>query len=503
MRYLKRIFVLFNFFLISVSLVGQESGCGFILEMTLDKVVEDARNQSLSSVIAKHKFLVSYWEFRTYKAQFLPSLSFKANLGEYNRSISALRDPNTGEFHYVVDNYLHNSASLVLSQNIPFTGGTLSLISSLSRLDQYTPNRNIVYNSQPIYLSYSQPLFTYNKLKWEKQIEPVKYEMAKRAYVEAIEDAVVSSVALFFQLLLANENLELAIRREENDRQLLQIAEERYKLGTLSRDELLQISHQLLNDDLSIRDCRMNVEMLMVRLKNFLGYNDNVIIVPKVPEFEGALVIDKEEFISRAEQSSSHLLQKKIERLEAEAAVAQAKSQRGISVSLYAQFGMTQVGADITSAYRKPIDQEVVGLSITMPILDWGLGKGKVQVAKSQLDVINMTLEQQTQEWYQNLLMKVSRFNLMGHQCLTSKEADKIGKERYQTARNRFTNGTISITELNTAQDNMDNSSLQYLEKIGDFWVVYYEICRLSLYDYINKSDLIKDYDSILNNIGN
>ena len=170
MRYLRRFFVLLNLFLVSASLVGQESGSGFVIEMTLDKVVEDARNQSLSSIIAKHKFLVSYWEFRTYKAQFLPSLSLKANLGEYNRSISALRDPNTGEFHYVVDNYLQNSANLVLSQNIPFTGGTLSLISSLSRLDQYTPNRNIVYNSQPIYLSYSQPLFTYNKLKWEKQI---------------------------------------------------------------------------------------------------------------------------------------------------------------------------------------------------------------------------------------------------------------------------------------------------------------------------------------------
>ena len=59
MRYLRRFFVLLNLFLVSASLVGQESGSGFVIEMTLDKVVEDARNQSLSSIIAKHKFLVS------------------------------------------------------------------------------------------------------------------------------------------------------------------------------------------------------------------------------------------------------------------------------------------------------------------------------------------------------------------------------------------------------------------------------------------------------------
>lgn len=466
--------------------------------MTLDQVVEDARSQSLSALIARHNYLVSYWQFRTYKAQFLPTLALGASLGEYNRSITRLQDAETGEFHYINNNYLTNSLNLSLRQSIPFTGGTISLITYLDRMDQFSPQRNMAYNSQPIYLSYDQPLFTYNRLKWEKKIEPVKFEMAKREYLEAVEDAVVTAVGYFFNLLLADEKLQLAMHRKENNDQLLAIAEERFKLGTMSRDELLQIRHQILNDEVQISDCRLNAEMAMIRLRTFLGYNEKVEIVPQTPDYDKSLVLDSDEFIDRAEKASSEVFDRKIKLLQAEAAVAEAKAQRGFKVSLYAQFGLTQVGKDLASAYRLPSDQEIVGLSLSIPILDWGLGKGKVQVAKSQEEVIGMQIDQKRAEWEQNLMMKVLQFNLMGMQCRISEEADILGKERYSTARNRFAGGSISVTELNTAQSEMDNSSVQYLEKMQTFWTSYYELRRLSLFDYISGTEVSADFDRLV-----
>jgi outer membrane protein TolC len=68
------------------------------LSMTLDDVVETAREQSQSALIAKHNFLANYWQFRSYKAKLLPSLNLGASLGQYNRSISALQNSETGEY---------------------------------------------------------------------------------------------------------------------------------------------------------------------------------------------------------------------------------------------------------------------------------------------------------------------------------------------------------------------------------------------------------------------
>ena len=473
------------------------SGQGITLYMTLEKVVEDARTQSLSALIAKHNYIVSYWEFRTYKAQFLPSLYLSGGVGEYNRSITRMQDAETGEFHYVNNNFLSNSLNLELKQNIPFTGGTISLNTYLDRTDQFSPKRSVNYNAQPIYMSYDQPLFAYNRLKWEKKIEPVKYEKAKREYLENVEEAVTVAVEYFFNLLLANENMQAAIRSKENNTQLLAIAEERYKLGNMTRDELLQLRLQLLNDDVKISDYRLEAEMAMIRLRTFLGYNEKVTINPLLPSFEENLVLDLEEVLGRAEKASSEYMDRKIKLLEAESAVAQAKAQRGFEASLYARFGTTQVGKDLGSAYRSPMDQEVVGLSLRIPILDWGLGKGRVLVAKSQQEVMEMQVNQQSSEWIQDLTMKVLEFNLQGNQCRTSMEADAIGKERYSTARNRFTNGAISVTELNTAQSEMDNSSIQYIEKICKYWTSYFELRRLCLYDYIGKQEVTEDFDKL------
>ena len=47
-------------------------------EFTLEDVIVAAQSKSLPAMIAKYSFISSYWEFRSYKAQFLPSLNLTA-----------------------------------------------------------------------------------------------------------------------------------------------------------------------------------------------------------------------------------------------------------------------------------------------------------------------------------------------------------------------------------------------------------------------------------------
>ena len=119
------------------------------IQLTLDEVISTAREQSVPALRAKHQFVVSYWRYRTYKAQFLPSLNLTADLGQYNRSLIAVQNSETGKINYVDNNNLKNSLTLSIDQAIPFTGGSVSIYSSLSRLDQFSPDDYITYNTQP------------------------------------------------------------------------------------------------------------------------------------------------------------------------------------------------------------------------------------------------------------------------------------------------------------------------------------------------------------------
>ena len=139
--------------------------------LNMQQVVALAQENSISAMSNRNTFASQYWSYRSYKAELLPSLNLSANIAQFNRSLVALQDYNTGAISYRPNYNLSNDATLYLSQNVPWTGGTVSLSTSLSRLDQYSPARLTTYYAQPIYLSYMQSLWGYNRFKWSKQTQ--------------------------------------------------------------------------------------------------------------------------------------------------------------------------------------------------------------------------------------------------------------------------------------------------------------------------------------------
>ncbi len=470
----------------------------YTISLTLEDAINTAREQSSTALAAKHNFLANYWRYRSYKAQFLPSLKLNASLAQYDRSLRALQDSQTGEINYITNNNLSNSLSLSLNQNIPLTGGRLSLATNLYRLDQFSPYQSVTYNSKPVSLQYDQPLKAFNTLKWEKVIEPKNFEKAKREYLELIEGINVQVVNLFFNVLSAQINREMAKGKYESTKLSLKIAEERYSIGgNISKNELLQLRLGLYNAELEIGDSELDYDMSMLRLRTYLGYNENVelsLITPgKIPE----ITLEFEEVYGRAIENSTTAITNELNLLTAQQSVAQAKASSGLQASIFAQFGLTQKGENLSASYSNPMDQEIVGLTLSVPILDWGLGRGKVKLAQSRERMVKTQIEQQVTQYREDVYIKVMEFNKMNIKCNTSLQADSIAKMRYEIANERFKNGTLSVLELNSAQLDMENSASRYINEVARFWQNYYSIRKLSLYDYILKSEVSADFDRL------
>ena len=470
------------------------------LVMTLDDVIETAREQSQDALIAKHSFLSSYWSYRSYKAQLLPSLNLNSTLGQYNRTLSQVQNSETGEINYVENNSLYNSLSLSIDQNIPFTGGNVSVYTSLNRLDQFSPFNEGTWNTQPINIQYTQPIRGFNTLKWEKKIEPKRYEMAKQDYLGQMESITVQATTLFFDLLLAQSALDMARKNHESTEFSYKIANERYAIGMISKSDLLQLNLRLLNNELSISEAELDLRVKLTKLRTYLGYNENVDIELVVPEIKSSLTLDYDDVLYRTLTNSSFALENEISILEAQQEVARAKSEVGLQATLHATFGLNQVDERFKNAYMNLLDQEVLGLTLSMPILDWGLSKGRVKVAKSLNDVVEMEVAQKEQEMREDIMFRVLQFNLQSQQCSVSAQADSIGRQRYENTRERFLNGTATVTDLNTAQTEMDDAITNYLNALGNYWKYYYEIRQLALYDYMNDRMLAEDFDKLVEN---
>ena len=150
----------------------------------LDDVVLQACQSSPDALAARHTFRSAYWDYRSFRADYLPSLTLTSG-PNLDRSINQITMED-GSVRFVEQNLLNTDLSLRVQQNVSWTGGTLSLESSLLRTDLLS-DRTFSWKSVPVNIGYSQSLFGYNNLKWRRRIEPVRYEEAQRSYLETME----------------------------------------------------------------------------------------------------------------------------------------------------------------------------------------------------------------------------------------------------------------------------------------------------------------------------
>ena len=464
---------------------------------SLDDLLYIAQSSSPSALIAKHTYRSSYWRYNSYRAELLPSLNLSANLGEYNRSISSVTD-TTGAQFYINNNYLRNGLTLSLDQNIAPTGGMLSLYTQLNRLDQFSPKSDISYNSQPLSLTYLQPIGGYNTLKWQKKMEPLRFDISKRSYLEQMEYITINTTRLFFNLLLQQRNYEAAQKNYDNTEALYKVTEQRAAIGAMFKNDVLQMKVGLLNASLSINDAKLAMDEARSALCSYLGIDRNSDFSLDVPDMVTSLSMDFNEVLDYSYKNGTINMRQELSTIEAESAIAEAKARRGISANLRFTFGLSQSGADVGDAYKNLKDQEITGLSLSIPIMDWGRGKGRVKMAQSQADVIAAQVDQAFKDHEQNVFLNVMHFNNLVYQCAISKEVALIAQERYQICLDQYANASLSVTELNTAQTEKDNADSRYVRDLQQYWSYYFEIRRLCLYDFITRKDISTTFDQLV-----
>lgn len=472
------------------------TGGSYAQRLTLADAITIARENSLDAQIARYSYMSSYWQYRSFKAQLLPSVNIGGKLGGFNHSVVEARDPETGRVSLVNNNTMTNSMTLSVDQQIAATGGKVSLQSYLYRLDQFTYNEK-TYNSQPLRISYTQPLRSFNTLKWEKKTAPVEYQIAERTYIAALEDITIKVTQLFFNVLAAQSDYRQSVRTVSDRERLYEVAQKRLALTTTTKSEVLQMELSLLNARMAVTQNRLALDDAMYGLFSFLrvsDYSGAELVTPyTVPD----ITVGVDEVLQKAITNSSHSLEQKLQMLQAEKELAQAKSNRGIQLTLSSELGFTQTGQTMDAAYSRLRDNEIVGLSLSLPIFDWGVSRGKVRMAQARLDMMRTKVEQAHQDYMEDLRKKVTQFNAQPQQCRNALRAQDIAEERYEITRRRYETGAISVTDLNTAQQEMESAKAQYISQLKTFWSDYYTLQKSTLHDWQHGRDITVDFDEL------
>ncbi|MCC8114311.1 MAG: TolC family protein [Bacteroidales bacterium] len=465
--------------------------------LTLEEAQRLASIYSLDAQIAKFNYMGDYWTYRSFKAELLPAVNLYGDLLNYNHSMEEVRNYDTGEIRYVDNNTLGNALTLSIEQAIPALGGTLSVQSYLYRLDQFDYDQKL-YNSQPVRIQYTQPLRTYNELKWRKKTEPVAFDLAKREYLEAMEQVNINVAEYFFQVLSVQSEYKQALATLADRETLYKLAQKRFELTTLSKSELLQLELSLLNARVDVKNLQIELETARFTLFNYLRaiqYENVELIAPtEIPQ----ILLEPGEVLQRALANSSHNMTNLLNTLTAEQNLAAVKAAKGIQLTLNGEVGFNKTAYHFSDAYRHLNNNQIVGLTLSLPIFDWGVSGGKVKIAQATLDVVKTEAEQLDEEFRQDVEKQVKVFNNQSAQWADAVRAREIAEERYQITMRQFENGSITVTELNTAQQELDAAVAQYISQLSTYWNAFYQIQKTTLHDYRTNIDINADFDALV-----
>lgn len=449
--------------------------------LTLQQVVALAKEKSIAGKQALTTQKTKYWEYRTYRSNYQPQLSLNGVLPGYNKTFTEVQQPDgTVLFQSIHNN--NSSLNLSFSQTIAATGGTIFGTTQLQRFDDFDRNTTL-YNSVPFGIGYAQPLWQFNQLKWDKKIEPLKYLESRQAYIEQMEQIAVTASSYFFDLLLAQVNLQIAETNLANTERIQAIANEKLALGKVSKNEILQLQLEQLKSKKAAGVARRDREIAALHLRSYTGLpTDKIALL--LPGAAIAMQAPPDKVLAEAYANRSDAIAFVRRIAEASRDVAKAKGNNGLNAALTAQLGYSKSAATVAKVYNRPQDQQEVSITFSIPILDWGRSKSKTRTAQANLEFTTYAVEQDKQIFAQEIFTQVTLFAMMQEQLHLTSSADSIATEKYGIAKERYVLGNLSITDLSIAFQEKDQAKRDYIDALRNFWSAYYQLRYLSLYDF-------------------
>ena len=460
------------------------------LRLTLDDAINMAADSSLSAVKAQRSYLSGYWEYRAYKAARLPSLTLNLTPAQYNRNIVQRYDSENDRDVFRTQQSYYASGGLSIKQNIDWTGGTVYLNSNLDFLRSFGDNPYTQFSSVPFRIGYSQNLVGYNPFKWDKLIEPLKYERKKKELTYNLEQISEEAITYFFTLAQAQAEYDLAVKNLASCDTLYRIGCDRHQIASISKADLQTLKLDVINANNTLKNSEISLRRAMFQLASFLNIGKEQKLKLSLPERPRAFTISADEALAYARENNPEFLALKQNLLESRQTVERTKKESGINASLNASIGFNQVGGEFKDVWQNLLQQDMVSVSLTIPILDWGVRKGKYNMARNNLNVVEISSHQTEQEIEEEVVMTVNAFNVQGGMIESAEEAKLLAESAYEDTRMRFIIGKSDINSLSMALTRKDTAEKNYIAALRNYWLSYYKIRRLTMFDFTKNCQI-------------
>lgn len=483
---IKRILLVLHIGLISSVMLHAQQ----ILDM--DRALEIAVENSPNMKQTELSLIRSQERLNAQRARLKSQFAVTLNPFEYEKTNRF--DQQTSEW------FLNESASsagtFTVSQRFLPTDGIITLRNRFSYDYSHTESALAVDPTSSTFnnnlnLAITQPIFTYNRTKMTLESMELDYEAALLRFL-LIKLSLERDVARQFYAVYSSQ-MRLIIAEEElkNNEESHGIITNKVEGGLLALEELYQAEVNLATSRSAVFNSELNLQNTMDQFKVLIGLplKDEFVIVTEVKA--DTVGVDQEMAISHALSNRMELRQREIDIENATFSLIQSKSTNEFSGSITASLGIQTNNEQFNTLFETPTTTPNVGLTLNIPIFDWGERKSEIKAAEASLKSSEIDYEIEQTDIEVNIRSVVRSLKNLENQIEIQNKTVKNAQLTYDINLERYRNGDLTSLDLGIYQNQLSDRKMSLTNAIIDYKIELLNLKIQTLYDFELQQSII------------
>ena len=469
--------------------------------LTLQASIDLAKEKSYTMRNLQEDLKIAEYNLKSATSSLKTHIDFSLTMPEFNQTVRTW-DDTTGVSFYSVKRMDYGG---MVTVNQPLiTNGNIYWETGLNSYDDfYNQDRSATFNTR---LRLRQPidaLYGYNAIRSSLKSARLDYERTKKSLRREelnLEYRVSSS---YYNLLSLQRSAEIALLDYERQTEANKIAQNKYASGLIREVDALQMEVDLAEAQNSYEVALINQESALNSFKDLLGIEltDSVILKD---DLEYTIVtVDADKAVEYALKNRTELRERDIAIEQQAMSIRQRKAEgmvRGY-FDAYVQKTGTSMG-DITTTYGNTIQHSAsdfmdrpinygVGVTVSIPLLDWGENKARVRAAEARQRhnyLAKEELERSIETETRNSVAQLNN-NLKRLQLLEKNVA--IAEKSFAITLQRFSDGDIDSQTLALERNRLNSAYRSHLSAYIAYQLSLADIMRKTLYDFENDEPIM------------
>ena len=462
--------------------------------LTLDASIELAKEKSYTMRNLQENLKIAEYNLKSATSSLKTHIDFSLTMPEFNQTVRTWQD-TTGVSFYSVKR-MDYGGTVTVNQPL-ITNGNIYWETSLNSYDDlYNADRSATVNTR---LRLRQPidaLYGYNAIRSSLKSARLNYERTNKSLRREelnLEYRVSSS---YYSLLSQQRSTDIAKLDYERQTEANQIAQNKYASGLIREVDALQMEVDLAEAQNSYEMALINQTSGLNSFKELLGIalSDSVVLTDELKY--DVITVDADKAVEYALKNRTEVREQDIAIEQQQMSIRQQKAQGMIRgyFDAYVQKTGTSMG-DINNTYANTfqtsthdfMDRPVnygVGVTLSVPLLDWGENKARVRAAEARQrqnylakEELERSIETETRNSVAQLNNNLKRLQLLEKNVV-------IAEKSFAITLQRFSDGDIDSQTLALERNRLNSAYRNHLSAYIAYQLSLADIMRKTLYDF-------------------